>query len=261
MSRTFRDGSILVQALKGFDLTVEEGEFISIMGPSGSGKSTLLNLIGCLDRPTAGTYILNGQRVDQLSDTKLAAVRNRFMGFIFQQFRLLPDLDARGNVELPLIYRGVSSKIRREKALAALEQVGLSQRSRHRPSQLSGGEQQRVAIARALASDPVLILADEPTGALDSKNGQAIMAIFQRLNREQGLTIIQVTHEERIARHGRRILRLLDGELEREEWVEEPLVAYEAPVSPSLPVEPNQNERIQKGEPYTEGSKEERARG
>ncbi|WP_264844719.1 ABC transporter ATP-binding protein [Caldinitratiruptor microaerophilus] len=225
--RTYRDGAIRVDALRGVDLTVEDGEFVSIMGPSGSGKSTLLNIIGCLDRPTSGVYTLAGQRVDGLADVRLAAVRNRFIGFIFQEFRLLPDLDALGNVALPLIYRGVPARERRRRAEEALAAVGLADRGRHRPSQLSGGEKQRVAIARALVADPALILADEPTGALDSANGRAIMAIFQRLNRERGLTVVQVTHDPTVARHGTRIVHLRDGAVEREEAVAEPLVAQE----------------------------------
>lgn len=225
MWRSYRDGAARVDALRGVDLTVNQGEFLSIMGPSGSGKSTLLNILGCLDRPTSGSYTLAGRRVDGLRDVQLAAVRNRFIGFIFQDFHLIPDLDALANVALPLIYRGVPGRERRARAEAALAAVGLSGRLRHRPGQLSGGEKQRVAIARALAAEPALILADEPTGALDSSNGRAIMAVFQRLNRERGLTIIQVTHDEAVARHGRRIVRLLDGAIDREETVDNPLQA------------------------------------
>lgn len=223
ITRQYRSGQIKVNALNGITLTVEEGDFISIMGPSGSGKSTLLNIIGCLDRPTSGTYELAGQRVEKYSDGRLADIRNRFIGFVFQSFHLLPDLDAQANVELPLIYRGMGSRERKRRSLLALEAVGLAKRRHHRPSQLSGGEQQRVAIARALAGEPAVILADEPTGALDSSSGRNIMAIFQRLNREQGLTIVQVTHEENIARHGHRVIHLLDGQLEREEVLAQPL--------------------------------------
>lgn len=225
VTRQYKSGQIRVDALKGIDLTVEEGDFVSIMGPSGSGKSTLLNIVGCLDRPTSGTYELAGQRVEKLSDNRLADIRNRFIGFVFQSFHLLHDLDAQANVELPLIYRGIGTRERRRRAVAALESVGLGERLHHRPAQLSGGEQQRVAIARALAGEPAVILADEPTGALDSRSGRIIMAIFQKLNREKGLTILQVTHEENIARHGRKIIHLLDGEIEREETVDTPLVA------------------------------------
>lgn len=227
VSRRYKNGQIVVEALKEIDLTVEKGEFVSIMGPSGSGKSTLLNLIGCLDRPSSGSVILAGQPVEKLSDGRLAEIRNQFIGFVFQSFHLLPDLDAQGNVELPLIYRGVGARERRKRARAALEAVGLAERCHHRPSQLSGGEQQRVAIARALVGEPTLILADEPTGALDSKTGKTVMAIFQRLNRERGLTIIQVTHEREIALHGRRVVHLKDGMIEKIEMVAEPLVAAE----------------------------------
>ena len=223
ITRQYRLGQVQVDALKNIDLLVEEGDFISIMGPSGSGKSTLLNIIGCLDRPTSGIYELAGERVEKLSDSKLADIRNRFIGFVFQSFHLLPDLDAQANVELPLIYRGMGGRERHRKSLAALEAVGLAKRRNHRPSQLSGGEQQRVAIARALAGEPAVILADEPTGALDSQSGRNIMAIFQRLNREQGLTIVQVTHEENIARHGHKVIHLLDGQLEKEEALDHPL--------------------------------------
>lgn len=221
VSRQYKSGQVQVEALKGIDMAVEEGDFVSIMGPSGSGKSTLLNIIGCLDRPSSGLYQLSGQSVEKLSDSRLADIRNDFIGFVFQSFHLLPDLDARANVELPLIYRGVAAKERHRRAESALDAVGLAERVRHRPSQLSGGEQQRVAIARSLVGQPRLILADEPTGALDSKTGDNIMAIFQKLNREQGLTIVQVTHEENIACFGRRIIRLLDGEIEREEILKE----------------------------------------
>lgn len=227
VTRHFKNGQVVVKALQNADLTVAKGEFLSIMGPSGSGKSTLLNLIGCLDQPTAGSLVLAGQHVEKLGDSRLAEIRNQFIGFVFQSFHLLPDLDAQANVELPLIYRGMGAKERRAKAIAALEAVGLGERRRHRPTQLSGGEQQRVAIARALVGEPAMILADEPTGALDSRTGNNIMAIFQRLNREEGLTIIQVTHEREIALHGSRVIQLKDGLIEKEEIVEEPLVAKE----------------------------------
>lgn len=218
-------GSVRVDALREITLQVDKGEFVSIMGPSGSGKSTLLNIIGCLDRPSGGSYILAGQKVDRMSDMRLARIRNQFIGFIFQQFRLLQDIDAMGNVELPLIYRGMTKRLRRRKAEECLEAVGLYERRHHRPSQLSGGEQQRVAIARALAADPVLILADEPTGALDSRTSNTIMAIFQRLNEERNMTIVQVTHERNIAEHSQRIVHILDGGIEREEQIKNRLVA------------------------------------
>jgi putative ABC transport system ATP-binding protein len=222
VTRNYKVGSIQVEVLKGISLSVEEGEFLSIMGPSGSGKSTLLNIIGCLDQPTTGSYILAGRPTEQLSDSQLADIRNSYVGFVFQSFNLLPDLSAQANVELPLIYRGVGSKERHRRSAAALEAVGLAHRMHHRPSQLSGGEQQRVAIARALAGEPVIILADEPTGALDSRSGETVMEIFQRLNYERGLTIVQVTHEEKIARYGHRIVHLLDGRVEREEVMDKP---------------------------------------
>lgn len=225
VSRFYKSGQVRVEALKDVDLIVKKGEFLSIMGPSGSGKSTLLNVIGCLDRPSAGSLILAGKHVEKLSDSRLADIRNQFIGFVFQSFHLLPDLDAQANVELPLIYRGMRGAERRERAEQALKAVGLEERRGHRPNQLSGGEQQRVAIARALVGEPTMILADEPTGALDSKTGNAIMSIFQRFNREQGLTIIQVTHERNIALHGTRVVHLKDGYLEREELVAEPLIA------------------------------------
>lgn len=238
VSRQYRMGQIRIDALRDVSLTVEQGDFVSIMGPSGSGKSTLLNVIGCLDRPTSGTYEISGRRVDQLGDSGLADIRNRFMGFVFQSFHLIPHLDARSNVELPLIYRGVLGGERRRLASTALEAVGLADRMHHRPAQLSGGEQQRVAIARALVGSPSLILADEPSGALDSKAGQVIMAIFQRLNREKHLTIVQVTHDETIARHGRRVVRVLDGRVERQESLTAPLLAEAGPVTiPQLEVQ------------------------
>jgi putative ABC transport system ATP-binding protein len=200
-------------------MSIEEGDFISIMGPSGSGKSTLLNIVGCLDRPTSGTYTIAGNRVEKMNDNRLADIRNQLIGFVFQSFHLLPDLDAQANVELPLIYRGMGGRERSRRAKHALESVGLGERVHHLPSQLSGGEQQRVAIARAIAGEPRVILADEPTGALDSKSGENIMAIFQHLNKEMGITIVQVTHEENIARYGQSIFRLKDGKIDRIEEV------------------------------------------
>lgn len=217
--RTYKNGQIHIEALKDINLSIEEGDFISIMGPSGSGKSTLLNIIGCLDRPTSGTYTIAGNRVEKMSDNRLADIRNQLIGFVFQSFHLLPDLDARANVELPLIYRGMGGRERSRRAIQALESVGLGERVHHLPSQLSGGEQQRVAIARAIAGEPRVLLADEPTGALDSKTGENIMAIFEKLNREMGITIVQVTHEENIARYGHRIFRLRDGKIDRIEEV------------------------------------------
>ncbi len=219
ISRQYRTGQVTVDALKGIDLVVEQGEFVSIMGPSGCGKSTLLNIIGCLDLPTRGTYRLAGQAVETMDDASLSDLRNRFIGFIFQSFHLLPHLTAQANVELPLVYRGLGGKERRRRALEALASVGLADRAEHYPLELSGGEQQRVAIARAVVGEPAVLLADEPTGALDSRSGQTVIRLFERLNQERGLTVIQVTHDENVARHGARIVRLLDGAIANEELV------------------------------------------
>ncbi|ABW20147.1 ABC transporter ATP-binding protein [Alkaliphilus oremlandii] len=211
VARSYKDGQVSVQALKGVTISIEDGEFVSIMGPSGSGKSTLMNIIGCLDKPTAGTYSLANQQVQKMNDWQLANIRNEFMGFVFQQFHLISKLNALENVELPLIYQGVIGKERKQRAKEALEAVGLGERIKHMPSQLSGGEQQRVAIARAIVSNPRLILADEPTGALDSKASKNIMEIFQQLNKERKITIVQVTHERNIGEYGKRIYHLKDG--------------------------------------------------
>jgi putative ABC transport system ATP-binding protein len=199
-----------VKALRGVDFQIGRNEFVAIMGPSGSGKSTLMNLIGCLDSPTAGEYWLNGQLVSELSDDALARIRNKEIGFVFQTFNLLPRADALHNVELPLIYAGTSAKQRRELAHTALERVGLADRMHHRPNELSGGQRQRVAIARALVNQPSILLADEPTGNLDSATGQDIMRLFEELH-DQGQTIVLVTHEQDIAEHAHRQIHLLDG--------------------------------------------------
>jgi len=213
--KNYKLGQVNVEALKGIDLEVEKGEFISIMGPSGSGKSTLLNLIGCLDKPSKGLYQLDGNRVEKLNDFQLSEIRNNFLGFVFQSFNLLSSLNAMKNVEIPLIYRGIRKKKRKELCEQALEIVGLGERMHHLPNQLSGGQQQRVAIARAIVGKLSVILADEPTGALDSKTGNDIMDIFKKLNKENNMTIVQVTHEENIAKIGNRIIRLIDGKIQQ----------------------------------------------
>ena len=210
ISRRYQMGAETIHALREVSLEIQRGEYVAIMGPSGSGKSTLMNLIGCLDTPTGGEYVLNGIHVSQMDDNRLAEVRNKEIGFIFQTFNLLPRSDALRNVELPLIYSGMPSEERREVALQALSNVGLADRIHHRPNELSGGQRQRVAVARALVNRPSILLADEPTGNLDSKTGAEILALFGELSR-QGLTIIVVTHEEDVAKHARRILRIRDG--------------------------------------------------
>ena len=210
--KQYRMGDELQTILKGIDLDIDEGEFLSVLGPSGSGKSTLMNIIGCLDTPTSGTYILHGRTIRDLDEKELARIRCREIGFIFQQFQLLPRLDAMGNVELPLIYAGVPPRERRRRAEEMLVRVGLQDKLHHNRNQLSGGQQQRVAIARALATNPTILLADEPTGALDQTTGEQVMELFEALH-DEGRTIVMITHDLKIARHGSRIVNILDGVL------------------------------------------------
>lgn len=220
LTKTYRLGGQEIRALDGVSLSVAAGEFVAVMGPSGSGKSTFMNVVGCLDRPTSGTYILGGEAVSTLTADGLAAIRNRRIGFVFQQFHLIQQIDALANVELPMIYAGVSRAGRRDKALAALGRVGLGERVHHRPTELSGGQQQRVAIARALVNTPAILLADEPTGALDSRTSLDIMALFQTLHGE-GMTVIIVTHEEEVAAFANRVIRFRDGKV-RSDTVQTP---------------------------------------
>ncbi len=223
MKKVYVMGEHQVHALNGVSLDIDKGEFVAIMGPSGSGKSTMMNMLGALDQPTSGSYWLDGTDVSQLSDDALADIRNRKIGFVFQNFNLLSRTPALQQVELPLVYAG--KRQRQERARRALEMVGLGDRLHHKPSELSGGQQQRVAIARALVNEPAIILADEPTGNLDSKSGTEVMQIFQRLNVEQGITIIFVTHDPWIARHTRRVVTLADGKVVSDEPIMEQLIA------------------------------------
>ncbi len=219
VEKTYTMGSVDVNALRGVSFTIAPGEYLAIMGPSGSGKSTLMNLLGCLDKPSAGTYLLDGEDVSQLSDNRLAALRNRRIGFVFQQFNLLPRANALQNVELPLQYAGIHD--RREKAVTALAKVGLADRAHHRPRELSGGEQQRVAIARAIVNEPAIILADEPTGNLDSRTGRDILQVFDDLN-QTGITLITVTHDPDIAARCHRVIHMVDGKLANDVYNDRP---------------------------------------
>lgn len=216
LKKTYQLGDIEVPAVRGIDMSIEKNEYLAIMGPSGSGKSTLMNIIGCLDVPTEGSYILDSKDVSKLNDDELAEIRNRKIGFVFQTFNLLPRADALHNVELPLIYSGLPRAKRKEMAEDALNKVGLGDRMHHKPNELSGGERQRVAIARALVNNPAIILADEPTGNLDSNTGEEIMEIFEQIH-AGGNTIILITHEEYIANHSNRVVRLLDGLIQSDE--------------------------------------------
>ena len=213
VTKVYQMGDVEVRALNGVSLGIERGELTAIMGPSGSGKSTLMNILGCLDQVTSGEYLLEGTRIATLNDDQLAEIRNRRIGFVFQSYNLLSRTTALDNVEVPLIYAGAGGRARRQKAAEALEAVGLGDRLHHKPNELSGGQQQRVAVARALINDPSIILADEPTGNLDTKTGLEIIALFQRLNEERGITVLYVTHDGEIARFTRRIIRLRDGKV------------------------------------------------
>jgi len=216
IKKIYQMGNVKVEALRGVSFYIDKGEFVAIMGPSGSGKSTLMHIIGCLDQPTEGSFIIGGKDVSKLNDNRLAEIRNKSIGFVFQQFNLLSRTSILHNVEIPLIYAGLKTKRRREMAKQALKSVGLADRVKHKPNEISGGEKQRAAIARALVNNPLIILADEPTGNLDTKTGEEIMKIFYKLH-QQGNTVIMVTHEAEVAQHARRIIHLRDGLIEKDE--------------------------------------------
>ncbi|NJN65451.1 MAG: ABC transporter ATP-binding protein [Chloroflexaceae bacterium] len=230
ISKVYQMGTLEVPALRGVSFTIRQGEFVAIMGPSGSGKSTLMNVLGCLDTPTSGTYLLDGISVGELSDGNLASIRSLKLGFVFQQYHLLPRQTALFNVQLPLLYRGVAGRIREQRSRTALTIVGMADRMSHLPNELSGGQQQRVAIARALVGSPSVILADEPTGALDTHTSEEIMALLQRLNREQGLTVVLVTHNPEAAAYAARILTMRDGLLVSDETPNQQLPSIGHPV-------------------------------
>lgn len=219
ITKVYKMGEVLVNALRGISFHIDKGQFVAIMGPSGSGKSTLMHIIGCLDHPSEGSFIMDGEDISKVNDNKLAEIRNKKIGFVFQQFNLLNRVNILNNVEVPLIYAGVNSKKRKNLVKQVLENVGLSNRLKHRPNEISGGEKQRAAIARALVNNPLIILADEPTGNLDSKNGEEIMKIFNKLHQE-GHTIIIVTHELEVAKYAQRIIHLHDGLIENDEVIE-----------------------------------------
>lgn len=227
ISKTYRMGAEVIHALRSVDLTIRKNEYVALMGPSGSGKSTLMNVLGCLDTPTGGQYILNGISVDKMLDNELAEVRNKQIGFVFQTFNLLPRSTALENVMLPMVYAGLSAEERKNRAVEVMEQVGLKERMNHKPNELSGGQRQRVAIARALVNHPAIILADEPTGNLDSKTSVEIMGLFEEIHKK-GNTIVLVTHEEDIAHYAHRIVRLRDGSIESDEVNQQPLRAMKA---------------------------------